>query len=83
MLTTGFYSVAPVISKVVPSSLFILAFSVFKSLQCLISTLTQGDEGANLFRLTCSIVLWKGRNTANKYNWCVWGVFAVSGPQWF
>ena len=42
MLTTGFLSVAPVTSKVVPSSLFILASSACKSLQCLISTLPQG-----------------------------------------
>ena len=45
----------------VPSFLFILASSVCKSLQCLISTLTQGGKGGHLFRLTCSIVLWQGR----------------------
>ena len=50
------------------SSLFILASSVCKSLQCLISTLTQGGKGGHLFRLTCSFVLWGGRNTANKYH---------------
>ena len=82
MLTTGFYSVAPVTSKAVPSSLFILASSVSKSLQCLISALTQGDKGGHLFRFTCSIVLWGGRNTANKYHWRVWGVIAMSGPHW-
>ena len=60
--------------------MFILVSSVCKSLQCLISTLTQGREGGHLFRLTCSIVLCRGRNTANKYHWCVWGVLAVSGP---
>ena len=37
----------------VPSSLFILAFSVCNSLQFLISTLTQGGESGHLFRLTC------------------------------
>ena len=42
----------------VPSSLFWLP--VCKSLQCLISTLTQGGEGGHLFRLTCSVVLWEG-----------------------
>ena len=62
--------------------LFILASSVCKSLQCLISTLTQGGEGSHLFRLTCSVVLWGGRITANKYHWCVWGVLTVSGPHW-
>ena len=43
-------------------SLFILAFSVRKSLQCLISTLTQGGEGGHLF-IYCVIVLWGGRET--------------------
>ena len=57
----------------VPSCLFILASSVCKSLQCLISALTQGGEGGHLFRLTCSVVLWGGWNTANKYPWCVLG----------
>ena len=27
-------------------------------------------------------MLWGGRNTANKYHWCAWGVLAVSGPHW-
>ena len=40
----------------------------------LISTLAQGDEGGHLFRLTCSVVLWGGKDTANKYHWHVWGV---------
>ena len=43
-------------SRAVPSSLFILAFSVFKSLQCLISALTQGGEGGylgSLVQLCC------------------------------
>ena len=40
------------------------------------------SEGGHLFRLTCSVVLWGGRNTANKYIWHVWGVLAVSGPCW-
>ena len=62
--------------------LFILASSVCWSLQCLISTLTQGGKGGHLFRLTCSVVLWGGRNAANKHHWCVWGEPAVSRPQW-
>ena len=62
--------------------LFILASSVCWSLQCLISALTQGGNGGHIFRLTCSIVLWGGRNTANKYYWCVWGVLAVFQPNW-
>ena len=59
-----------------------MASSVCKSLQCLISTLTQGGEGGHSFRVTCSVVLWGGRNTENKYHWHVWGVFSVSGPHW-
>ena len=62
--------------------MFILASSVCKSLQCLISVLTQEGGGGHLFRLTCSVVLWGERSTANKYHWRVWGVLAVSGPHW-
>ena len=46
-----------------PLLLFILA-SVYKSLQCLISALTQGGRSGHLFRLTSSAVLWGGRKTA-------------------
>ena len=69
--------------------------SVCKSLQCLISTLTEGGGGGQVFRLTCSVVLWGGRSTANKSalavcgphrvcprSWRVWGVLAVYGPHW-
>ena len=66
----------------VPSSFFILASSVCKSLQCLISALTQGGEGGHLFKLACSLVLWGERDTANKYHWRVSGVLTVSGPHW-
>ena len=62
--------------------MFILASSVSKSLQCLISTLTQVGKVGHLVRLTCLVVLWGGRNTANKDHWCVWGVLAVYGPHW-
>ena len=34
------------------------------------------------FRLSCSVMLLGGRNTANKYHWRVWGVLAVSRPHW-
>ena len=51
-----------VTSKVVLS---VLA-SVFWSLQCLISTPTQGGGGGHSFRLSGSAVLCGGRNTANK-----------------
>ena len=46
----------------VPPSLFILAPSVLRSLQCLISALTQGGEGGHLFRLICADA--GGRDTA-------------------
>ena len=46
--------------------LFVLASSVCWSLRCLIATLTQGGGGGHFLRLTCSVVLWGGRNTANK-----------------
>ena len=59
-----------------------MASSVCRSLQCLISALTQGGKGGLLFRLTCSVLPWGGRNTANKYHWRVWGVLVVSQPQW-
>ena len=68
------------------SRFFILASSVCKSLQCLISALTQGGKGGHLFseqtEQTCSVVLWGGRNTTNKYHWHVWGVLTVYEPQW-
>ena len=62
--------------------MFILASSVSKSLQYLTSTLTQGGEGGHLFKLTCSVVLWEGRNTGNKYHWHGWEVLTVPGPLW-
>ena len=62
--------------------MFILASSVSKSLQYLTSTLTQGGEGGHLFKLTCSVVLWEGRNTGNKYHWHGWEVLTVPGPHW-
>ena len=57
-----------------------LASSVCWSLQCLISALTHGAWWWSLvFRLACSVVLWGGRNTANKYHW---RVFTVIQPHW-
>ena len=80
--TLSIASVAYITSRVVPPSLFILASFVCKSIQCLISNLTQGGEGVHVFRLTCSVVLWGWRDTANKYHWHVWGVLTVNGPHW-
>ena len=49
----------------------VLASSVCCSLQCLISTLTQGGRWWTLFfRLTCSVTLWGGRNVANNTGMC-------------
>ena len=46
----------------------------------LISALTQGAQWWSLFfRLACSVVHSGGRNTANKYHWCV---FTVIQPHW-
>ena len=57
--------------------LYLFRLPLFSSLQYLTSTLIQGGEAGHLFRLTCSTVLQGGRNTANKYHWCVWGVLGV------
>ena len=46
------------------------------------SALTHGSEGDHLFRLTCSVVLQGGRDAANKYCCCAWGVLTVYGPHW-
>ena len=61
--------------------LFILPFSVRKSL--VISALTQGGKCGHLLRLTCSVLLWGGRNTADRDCWhvCV-GVPTGYGPHW-
>ena len=45
--------------------MFILASSVCKSLQCLISTLTQGGKGDHLYSLACSVVLCWGQGEEN------------------
>ena len=44
------------------SSLFFLCL---QALQCLFSILTQWGKDGNLFKLTCSVVLWGWRNTTN------------------
>ena len=61
---------------------FVYLASLCRSLQGLISTLTHAGEGGLLFRFPCSVVLWGGRGTANKYHWPVWGVLAVFSPHW-
>ena len=57
-------------------------FPSCKTLQCLISALTRGGNSGHFFRITCSTVLWRGRDTANKYLWHVWGILTVDGPHW-
>ena len=66
--TSQGFNLLPVASKAVPS---VIASSVCWSLQCLISTLIQRGRWWTLFfffflRLTCSVVLWGGRDAANK-----------------
>ena len=73
----------------VPSSLFILASSVCKSLQYIIFARTQGGETDHLFRLTCSVVLLAWRDTANKMSLAcvgsacsVWTTLVWHSPRW-
>ena len=63
MLTTEFQSIASVASKAVPS---VSDSSVCWSLQCLTTALMQGGGGGHFFKLTCLVVLWGGRDAANK-----------------
>ena len=62
---------------------FFVYFGFFfhKSLQGISSALVVGDEGGHLFSLTCLVVLWRGRDIANKYLQHVWRVLAVEGPH--
>ena len=81
VLTTGFQSIVPVTSKVVSS----VYFSLFCLLVSSVSNFCSEPRWAvvvTFFRLTCSVVLWGGRNTANKYHWRVWGVLALFQPRW-
>ena len=48
---------------------FVYLASVCRSLQCPISALTQAGRGGLLFRFTCSVVLWGGRDAADKCHW--------------
>ena len=78
VLTTGFQSIVPVTSKVVSS----VYFSLFCLLVSSVSNFCSEPRWAvvvTFFRLTCSVVLWGGRNTANKYHW---RVFTVIQPHW-
>ena len=61
---------------------FVYLASVCRSLQCLISTLTQAGGGGLLLRFACSVVLRGGRGAADKCHWRVWGALAVFRPLW-
>ena len=59
-----------------------LCFSFFRLLVSSVSDFCPDTKGAvvNTFlRLTCSVALWGGRDTANKQHW---RVLAVSQPRW-
>ena len=60
---------------------FVYLASVCRSLQCLISTLIQTGGDGLLFSFACSVMLWEGRGTANKYHWRVWRALAVFQPH--
>ena len=78
MLTRAFLSIALVTAKAGPS----ICCSFFCLLVSSVSNFSPDTRGAvvvTFLRLTCSVVLWGGRNTANKYHWCV---LAVAWPHW-
>ena len=59
-----------------------LCFSFFCLLVSSVSNFhpdTRGVVVVTFFRLTCSVVLWGGRNTTNKYHWHVLTVFTYTG----
>ena len=65
---------------------FQLVPSVYFSFFCLLVSSvsnfhpdTRGVVMVTFFRLAFSVVLWGGRNTANKYHWCV---VTVIQPHW-
>ena len=35
-----------------------------------------------MFRFACSVLLWGGRGTADRYHWPVWGALTVFRPHW-
>ena len=39
-------------------------------------------RGGLLFRFACSVVLWGGRDAADKCHWPVWGALTVFQPHW-
>ena len=79
MLTIGFSFAAPVTSKAVPS--LFLASSVCKSLQCLISTLTQGVTVVTYLGSVVHLHCGDGGALQTNIAGCV-GALAVCGPHW-
>ena len=79
MLPTGILICCTVPSEAVP---FVHLASVCRSLQCLISALTQAGGGGLLFRFTCSAMPKGGRGAADKYHRLVWGALAVFWRHW-
>ena len=75
----GLYSVAPVPSEAVP---FVYLASICRSLQCLVSALTQAGGGVLLFRFAGSVTLRGGRGAADRCHWLVWGALVVFRPHW-
>ena len=61
--------------------LFILASSVCWSLQCLISTLTQGGGGGHFLGSLVQSCCGEG-GTLQTNHWRVWGVLSVFQPHW-
>ena len=61
---------------------FVNVAPVCRSLQCLISALTQVGGGGLLFRFDCSVVLQVGRGATDKSHWPVWGALTVLQPHW-
>ena len=79
MSPTGILTCCMIPSEVVP---FLFLASVCRSLQCLISALTQVGGGGLLFRFACSAVLRGGRGTADKCHWHMQGALAGFQPHW-
>ena len=62
-------------------SLFFVYFSFFCLQVSSMSNFSPDTRGWrwSLIRLSCSVVLWWARSTANKYHWYLWGLLAVYG----
>ena len=61
---------------------FVYLASVCRSLQSVISALTQAGGGGLLFRFACSVVLRGGRGATDKCHWRLRRALAVFPPHW-